>query len=73
MQSDELERLIVARYSPIMGSARAYRAMGYDWVVYTTWLRQGIAENAVYGPGVLPAVMETIDAAAAIWCDYLEN
>jgi hypothetical protein len=63
----------MARYSPIMGPPRAYRAMGYDWVIYTTWLRRGIAENTVHGPGVLIAVMESIDAAAAIWCDYLEE
>jgi hypothetical protein len=56
-----------------MASARAYRAIGSDWVIYTTWFLTGIAENAVYGPGVLIAVMETIDADAATRCNYLEE
>ena len=72
IQSDKVEDAIMARYLPVMTYVRAYRALGSDWVIYVGWWYPDSAES-VFGPGVLPAVVEAIDAAAALACDYWEK
>jgi hypothetical protein len=62
----------MGRYFPVMESVRAYRALGEDWVVYVGW-RLPWASTAEYGPAVLPALMEIVDAAVSRQCNYVEK